>query len=73
MAEASYHNYVISFIILPSGEVLISFNKDNSSNFSGAKRCDEASQGVYFLRIREKTLTSNLVFVVVLVLESKGI
>ena len=28
---------VISFIILPSGEVLISINKDNSSNFSGAK------------------------------------
>ena len=29
---------VRSFIILPSGEVLISINKDNSCNFSGAKK-----------------------------------
>ena len=45
-----------SFIFLPSGEVLISINKDNSSNFSAAKKCNEEFRGVYFLRIREKTL-----------------
>ena len=40
---------VISFIILPSGEVLISINEDNSSNFSGAKKCNEAFRGGSFL------------------------
>ena len=45
-----------SFIILQSGEGLISFNNDNSANFSGEKKCNEEFQGVYFLTIREKTL-----------------
>ena len=45
---------VISFIILPSGEVLISINKDNSSNFSGAKKCNEAFRGVNFSEYAKK-------------------
>ena len=47
---------VISFIILPSGEVLISINKDNSSNVSGAKKCNEAFRGVNFLEYTKKTV-----------------
>ena len=47
---------VISFIFLPSGEVLIFIDKDNKSNFSGAKKYIEEFRGVYFLIIREKTL-----------------
>ena len=45
---------VISVIILPSGEVLISINKDNSSNFSGAKKCNEAFRGVNFSEYAKK-------------------
>ena len=40
---------VVSFVILPSGEVLISINEDNSSNFSGAKKCNEAFRSGSFL------------------------
>ena len=38
VAETSYQNNVRSFIILRSGEGLISSNKDNSTNFSGKKK-----------------------------------
>ena len=38
VAETSYQNNVTSFIILRSGEGLISSNKDNSTNFSGKKK-----------------------------------
>ena len=48
-------------------------NKYNSANFSGETRNNEASQDVYFLRIRAKNFTSNLVLVVVLVFESTGV
>lgn len=51
------------------GDGLSSLSKDNSANFSVKKKCNEAFQGVYDLRIREKTF-SNLVIVVVLVLET---
>ena len=44
-----------SSIILFSGEGLTSFNNDNSTNFSGEKKYNEAFLGVYFLTIREKT------------------
>ena len=57
-----------SCIILRSGEGLTSFNKNNSANFSGEKKAEGSSRGVYFLKIREKTKL-NLVLVVVLVLE----
>ena len=48
-------------------------NKYNSANFSGEKRYNEACRDVYFLRIREKNVKSNLVLVVVLVFESTGV
>ena len=44
------------FSILQSGEVLASFNNDNSVNFSGEKRYNEEFRDVYFLTIHEKTL-----------------
>ena len=40
--------------------------------FSVNQKYNEAFRGVYFLRIREKKIPSNLVLVVILVLESKG-
>ena len=43
---------VLSF--LQSGEVLTSFNNDNSANFSDDKKYNEEFRGVYFLTIREK-------------------
>ena len=42
VAETSYQNNVRSFIILRSGEGLISSNKGNSANFSGKKKKNEA-------------------------------
>ena len=51
----------------------MSFNKGNSSNFSSEKWKNEAFRGVYNSRIPEKNFKSNLVLVVVLVLESKGL
>ena len=64
---------VRSFSILQSGEGSTSFNNDNSANFSGEKKYNEKFRGVYLLIIREKNLKSNLVLVVVLVLEHKGL
>ena len=60
-----YHHYssggnkltnVRSFSILQSREVLTFFNNDNRANFSGEKRYNEQFLGVYFLRLRGKTL-----------------
>ena len=63
-----------SFIILRSREGLTSFNIDNSANFSNEKKYNEAFQGIYFVRIREKHFKLKLVlFLVVLALESKGL
>ena len=62
VAETSESN-VRSFIILRLGEGLTSFNKNYRVNFCG----------VYFLRILKKKSMSNLVLVVVFVLESKGL
>ena len=42
-------------IILRSGQGLTSSNKENSANFSGEKKYNEAFRGVYFWTIREKT------------------
>ena len=47
---------VVTFIFLPSGEVLISINTDNSCNFSRAKKVQWSFPGCLFFRIREKTL-----------------
>ena len=44
---------VRSFMIFQSEEGLTSVNKDNSVQ----KKCNETFQGVYFLRLREKTLS----------------
>ena len=57
------------------GDGLSSFSKDNSANYLVKKKCSEAFRGVHNLRnVREKTYyKSNLVLVVVLVLESKGL
>ena len=56
MAETSYQ--ISGFIILQSREAFISFNIESSAIFSNEKKYNEAFQGVYFLRIREKTLSS---------------
>ena len=51
------------FIILRSGEGLTSFNKDNSNNFFGEKKKKKNNKAFwsdYFLRICEKTSSSNL-------------
>ena len=64
---------VKSFIILRSEEGVTSFTKGNRANFSGEKWYNEAFRGAYSLRRREKNFKSNLVLVVVLVLESKGL
>ena len=47
----------INVTILRSGEGLTSFEKNNGANFSGRKKYNEALWGIYFLRIREKTLS----------------
>jgi len=59
---------VRSLIIMPSGEGLNSLNKNNRAEFSGKKKDIKSLRS---LRIREKNLKSNLVHVIVLVLESK--
>ena len=46
-----------SFIILRSREGLTFVNVDNSVIFSNETKYSEAFRGVYFLRIREKTLS----------------
>ena len=60
MVEPSYQMNMLfrDFIILWLREGLTSFNKDNSSNFSGEEKQDNgAFQGVYVLMICEKTLS----------------
>lgn len=69
LAESIAMRDVRRLIIMPSGEGLNSLNKNNSAEFSGKKKKD--SKPLRSLRIREKNLKSNLVYVVVLFLESK--
>ena len=57
---------VRSFIILRSGEGLISFNKNNRAKFSSEQKYNEAFWGVYVLGNRRKKIKSNLVLVDVL-------
>ena len=72
MAGTSYQMFeVLSF--LQSGEVLTSFINDNSANFSGDKKYNEEFRVSIFWQYARKILKSNLVLVVVLVLESKGL
>ena len=54
---------------------LTSFNKGNSANFFcvNENKYKEAFRGVLYLRLREKNMKSNLVLVVVLVLETDGL
>ena len=40
---------VRGFVILRPGEGLTSFNKDNSADFFGEKKHNEAFRGAYFL------------------------
>ena len=56
-----------------SEEGLASFNKDNSANFSGKWKWNEAFQGIYLTRMCKKFLVNILISVVVLVLKSKGL
>ena len=62
---------VLSFLQL--GEVLTSFINDNSANFSGHKKYNEEFRVSIFWQYARKNLKSNLVLVVVLVLQSKGL
>ena len=48
------------FVIWGPGEDFTSFNKDNSANFYGEKRYNEAFLGVNVLRISAKTLSQIL-------------
>ena len=61
------------FAILRLGERVTSFTKDNNANFSSEKWENEAFREVYILRKKRKNLKSNLVLIVVLVPESKGL
>ena len=54
ITETSYS--VRGFIILRPEDGLSSFSKDNIANFLVKKKCNEAFQGVYNLRIPKKTL-----------------
>ena len=48
-------------------------NNDNNVNFSGEKKCNEAFRDIYFFYNTRKNFESNLVLVVVPVLESKAL
>ena len=50
-----------------------SFNNDNSANFFGEKKYNEEFRDVYFLTTRQKNFKRNLILVVVLFRESKGL
>ena len=54
-------------------EVFSSFNNHDNVNCSGEKKYNEEFRGVYFFDNTRKNFKSNLVLVVVLVLESKGL
>ena len=63
---------VRSFNHFGSGEGLTSFNKDKSANFFEKKKYNEAFRGIYFLfESTRKNFKSNLVHVVILLLESQ--
>ena len=64
---------VTRFIILRYEKGLTSLNRNNPANNFGEKSKMKLSRFVYCFRIREKKLMSNLVFIVVLVLESKAV
>ena len=77
-----YHHYssggnkstnVRSFSISQSREVLTFFNNDNCANFFGEKKVQSTISGCLFFEITRKKFKSNIVVVVVLVLESKGL
>ena len=62
-----------SFSILQSGEVLTFFNKDNSAKRSGVNKVQCRIPGCLIFDNTRKNFKPNLVLVVVLVLESKGL
>ena len=59
--------------ILRSGKVFTSSNKDNTANFYGEKKCNEAILFSFFLDNNQKIFRSNLVLEVVFVPESEGL
>ena len=66
-------NVRLIFIIFRSGEDLTSFNKPNSANFSGESKVRWSFPGSLFFDNMRKIFYLNLVLVVVLVFESKGL
>ena len=64
---------VRSFLILRWGKRVPSFTKDNSANFSSEMCWNKAFQVSPYFENTRKNFTSNLVLVVVLVHESKGL
>ena len=70
MVKTSYN--VRNFIILQSGEGVTSFTKGNSANFSTENGKISFPGSLYFKNTR-KSFKSNLVLIVVLILESKGL
>ena len=60
--------------ILRSGKVFTSSNKDNTANFYGEKKCNEAILfSFFFFDNNQKIFRSNLVLEVVFVPESEGL
>ena len=72
VAGTNYQMLEFLALILQSGEGPTSFNNDNSVNFSGEEKYNEEFWGVYFFDNTRKNFKSNLILVVVLVLECKG-
>ena len=70
-AETSLN--VESFIILRLGEGITPFNKDNSANCSGESKVQRSFPGCLFFENTRENVKSNLVLVVVLVIEYKGL
>ena len=64
---------VRSFIILRLAEGLTSFNKDNSANSSGESKVQWSLLECLFFENTRKNVQSNLLIVVVLVIEPKGL
>ena len=69
----SYKVFNRGFIILRPGDGLTFFSKDNSANFFGEKEVQWRFLGCLLFENTRKNFKSNVVLVVFLALESKGV
>ena len=72
LADTSYRVLQV-LIFLRLGDSLTSFNKDDTTNFYGEKDVQRSCPGCLLFENTRKNFKLNLVLVVVLVLESKGL